>query len=126
MTVRGRVLSIYVYGKYFALGVQPDMGPVKGALQRVEVKAFDLIVAFHGAEKGAIAWRFELIDTGFAQPFVAQGLPSLVQSVTPKRQYLCKRFVLACAFSHHRFRLTIGGFPSILKSVGIQKIATRH
>ena len=46
---------------------------VMGALQRVEVKASDLIVTFHGAEKGAIADRFELTDTGFVQPFEAQG-----------------------------------------------------
>jgi hypothetical protein len=43
------------HGKYFALSVKPGMLAVMGALQRVEVKAFDLIVAFDGAEKGAIA-----------------------------------------------------------------------
>ena len=61
------------HGKYFALCVEPGMGPVMSALQRVEVKAFDLIVAFHGAEKGAITDSFEFIDAGFVQPFVAPG-----------------------------------------------------
>ena len=43
------------HGKYFALCVKPGMLPVMGALQRVEVKAFDLIVPFDGAENRAIA-----------------------------------------------------------------------
>ncbi len=53
--------------------VKPGMLAVMGALQRVEIKAFDLIVAFDGAEKGAIAYGFELTDTGFVQALVAQG-----------------------------------------------------
>ncbi len=55
------------------MSVEPGMLQVMGALQRVEVKAFDLIVAFHGGYKGAIAYGFELTDTGFVQPFEAQG-----------------------------------------------------
>ena len=53
--------------------VKPGMLAVMGALQRVVVKASDLIVTFHSAEKGAIADRFELTDTGFVYPFIAQG-----------------------------------------------------
>ncbi len=55
------------------MSVKPGMLPVMGALQRVEVKAFDLIVAFHGAQKDAIASSFELTNAGFVQSFVAQG-----------------------------------------------------
>ena len=43
------------HGKYFALCVEPRMHPVMGSLQRVEVKAFDLIVAFLGDHKGPMA-----------------------------------------------------------------------
>ena len=49
------------------------MHPAMGTLERVEKKAFDLVVAFHGAHKSAMAQSFELADTGFIQPLVAQG-----------------------------------------------------
>ena len=49
------------------------MHPAVGALERVEEKAFDLVVAFHGGHEGTMAQRFELTVTGFVQALVAQG-----------------------------------------------------
>ena len=61
------------HGKYFALCVEPGMCVIMGRLQRFEIKAFDLVVGFHGADKRTIAYGFELSDAGFIQAFEAQG-----------------------------------------------------
>ena len=45
---------------------------IMGGLQRLEVKASDLIVGFHSADKSSIAYSLEFADARFIQTFEAQ------------------------------------------------------